>query len=179
VILGVVAWLVVPAHAAADHQEADASEDLAKKAQNPIANLISVPFQNNTTFDYGPRHGTQNILNIQPVLPFTLSEDWNLITRWSLPIVYQPSFAKGDSSDTGTGNLNPTLFLSTSFAEDVLVGFGPTFLLPTASSNELGTKKWGAGPSSVFVWTPGHWVVGALANNIWSFAGPGQPRVEG
>ena len=111
-----------------------------------------MPFQNNTTFDYGPRHGTQNILNIQPVLPFTLTEDWNLITRWILPIVHQPSFAKGDSSDTGTGNLNPTLFLSTSLAEDFLVGFGPTFLLPTASSDELGTKKWGAGPSAVVVW---------------------------
>lgn len=158
--------------AAADKEKTDATEALAKQAQNPIANLISLPFQNNTTFDYGPRHGTQNILNIQPVLPFTLSEDWNLITRWVLPIVHQPSFARGDSSDTGTGNLNPTLFLSTSLAEDFLVGFGPTFLLPTASSNELGTKKWGVGPSAVVVWTPGHWLVGTLVNNIWSFAGP-------
>ena len=96
--------------AAADDQKPDDTEALAKKAQNPIANLISLPFQNNTTFDYGPRHRTQNVLNIQPVLPFTLNEDWNLITRWILPIIHQPSLARGDSSDNGTGNLNPSLF---------------------------------------------------------------------
>jgi hypothetical protein len=175
-VLLVAAWLVAPVHAAdgaaADAPKVDDTEALAKQAQNPIANLISLPFQNNTTFDYGPRHRTQNILNIQPVLPFTLNEDWNLITRWILPIVHQPSLAKGDSAKNGTGNLNPTLFAATSLAPDVLVGFGPTFLLPTASSNELGTEKWGAGPSAVAVWTPGQWLVGTLVNNIWSFAGP-------
>jgi hypothetical protein len=161
-----------PTPAAAKPDDSSSTEELAKKAQNPIADLISVPFQNNINFNYGPRHLTQDVLNIQPVLPFTLTQDWNLITRWILPIIHQPSLAKGDSSDTGLGDLNPTLFLSTSVASDLLVGFGPTFLFPTASSSQLGTEKWGMGPSAVAVWMPGHWVVGSLINNIWSYAGP-------
>ena len=147
------------------------AEDLAKQAQNPIANLISVPFQNNTNFNFGPRERTQNILNFQPVIPFKLTDDWNLITRTIVPIIHQPSLFEGDSSDNGIGDINPTLFFATSIAKDLLVGFGPTFTLKTAGADDLGSGKWSAGPAGVFVWTPGHWVVGGLLNNQWSFAG--------
>ena len=119
----------------------DDAQELAKQAQNPIANLISVPFQNNTDFNFGPRERTQNVLNFQPVIPFKLSEHWNLITRTIVPIVHQPSLEKGDSSDNGLGDVNPTFFFATSVAKDVLVGFGPTFTLPTSSSDELGARK--------------------------------------
>ena len=154
----------------------DDTQELAKQAQNPIANLISVPFQNNTNFNYGPRERTQNILNFQPVIPFKLSEDWNLITRTIVPIVHQPSLAKGETSDNGLGDVNPTFFFATSVAKDVLVGFGPTFTLPTSSQDSLGARKWSAGPAAVAVWTPGKWVVGGLLNNQWSFAGDSDER---
>ena len=154
----------------------DETQELAKQAQNPIANLISVPFQNNTNFNFGPRERTQNILNFQPVIPFKLTEDWNLITRTIVPIVHQPSLAKGETSDNGLGDINPTLFFATSVAKDVLVGFGPTFTLPTSSQDSLGARKWSAGPAAVAVWTPGKWVVGGLINNQWSFAGDSDER---
>ena len=81
------------------------AEDLAKLAQNPVGNLVSVPFQNNTNFNTGPLSGTQNILNIQPVIPFTLTKDWNLITRTILPVITQPGFAPGQGSSTGLGDI--------------------------------------------------------------------------
>jgi hypothetical protein len=152
------------------------AQALAKEAQNPIADLISVPFQNNSNFNYGPRERTQNILNLQPVIPFKLTEDWNLITRTVVPFVHQPSLAKGDTSDNGLGDVNPSLFFATSVAKNLLVGFGPTFTLPTSSQDSLGARKWSAGPAAVVVWTPGKWVVGGLVNNQWSFAGDSSER---
>ncbi|HML91224.1 neuromedin U [Methyloceanibacter sp.] len=145
--------------------------NLAQQAQNPIANLISIPFQNNTNFGVGPFENDQNILNIQPVIPFTLNEDWNLVTRWILPVVYQPPVYHGDESDFGLGNFNPSFFFVNQVSPTLMVGAGPTFLLPTATDSSLGPEKWGAGPTAAIVWTPGKWVVGALVNNIWSFAG--------
>ncbi|MGE3291237.1 MAG: neuromedin U [Geminicoccaceae bacterium] len=147
------------------------TRELAKQAQNPIANLISVPFQNNTQFNFGPRERTLNVLNFQPVIPFKLNENWNLITRTIVPFIHLPSSEKGDSSDNGIGDVNPTFFFATSLARDLMVGFGPTFTLPTATKSDLGTEKWSAGPAGVVVWTPGKWVVGTLVNNQWSFAG--------
>jgi hypothetical protein len=97
-----------PAHA----QPKLSATELAKLAQNPVANLISVPFQNNTNFNYGPRDGTQNILNIQPVIPISVNNDWNVITRTILPVVTQPGFTEGQSSTTGLGDLQLSAFLS-------------------------------------------------------------------
>lgn len=159
-----LALTVSPVHA----QE---SGDLAQQAQNPIASLISVPFQNNTNFNVGPFGNDQNILNIQPVIPFKLNEDWNLVTRWILPVVYQPAVYRGDESDFGLGNFNPSFFFVTQASPTLMIGAGPTFLLPTNTDASLGVDKWGAGPTAAIVWTPGKWVVGALVNNIWSFAG--------
>ena len=103
----------------------DDTQDLAKQAQNPIANLISLPFQNNTAFNFGPRERTLNVLNIEPVVPFKLNENWNLITRTIVPLIHLPSLEEGDGSKNGLGDINPTFFLPTALAKDVLVGFGP------------------------------------------------------
>ncbi len=79
---------------------------------NPVADLISLPFQNNTNFNVGTLDNTQNVLNIQPVVPFSLNQDWNLITRTIMPVIYQPPFFEGDSTDFGLGDLTPAFFFS-------------------------------------------------------------------
>ena len=165
------------ANAAEPDSESD-TEKLAKETQNPIANLISVPFQNNFNFGIGPNDATQWILNVQPVIPITLNKDWNLITRTIMPIINQPSPAPGIGSAFGLGDINPTVFLSPANSGKLIWGVGPTMTLPTATESLLGNGKWSAGPSLVVLTTPGHWVIGAVANNQWSFAGWGNKSVD-
>jgi hypothetical protein len=150
--------------------------DLARAVQNPVANLISVPFQNNTNFDFGPRERTQNVLNIQPVVPFSLSDDWLMITRTIIPIVSQPSLFPGQDRKNGLGDILFSGFLSPSNQDlwiggKVLWGAGPAILLPTATDNQIGPGQLGAGPSAVFLAMPGQWVIGSLFSQVWSFTG--------
>ena len=156
------------------------AEELARLAQNPIANLVSVPFQNNTNFNYGPRDGTQNILNIQPVIPVTIDKDWNLITRTILPIVTQPGFTEGQSSTTGLGDLQLSGFLSPSQpgAGGLIWGAGAIMQAPTNSNDRLGNDRWGLGPTAVAlrIEKGSPWVYGALVNNVWSVGGGSDPK---
>jgi hypothetical protein len=156
----------------------DETEELAKAAQNPIANLISLPFQNNTNFGYGPRDKTQNTLNIQPVWPFEITENWNLITRTIVPIVSQPGLSPGQDRETGLGDITFTGFLSPSGSGKVTWGAGPIVLFPSATDNRLGADKWGLGPSIVVLGMPGNWVVGSLFSNVWSVGGSGNEDVN-
>jgi hypothetical protein len=151
--------------------EEKGTQELAKAAQNPVAAMISLPLQNNINFNVGPGDDVQNVLNIQPVIPLTLSEDWNLIARTIAPVIYQPELVPGPGSDFGLGDINLTLFLSPAKAEKLIWGVGPVFVFPSATENTLGTDKWSAGPSLVALTIRGPWVVGLLANNVWSFAG--------
>ncbi|MFC1799778.1 neuromedin U [Candidatus Eisenbacteria bacterium] len=144
----------------------DEGEDLAKQAQNPISNLISLPLQNNTSFNIGPYDRTANVLNIQPVVPFY---DGSLITRTILPVVYQPDLASESGGSTGLGDLNFTAFYVPK-SGGVMVAAGPILTFPTGGE-ERGSQKWSAGPSLILISTPGPWVLGALWNNIWSYAG--------
>ena len=141
-------------------------ENLREAAQNPIGDLISLPFQNNTNFDIGHSDNTQNVLNIQPVYPIHLNQTWNLITRPILPVIYQPPFFSGRKlqavediagpkiADTefGLGDLTPELFFSPrkpiqlAPGTNLVWGVGPAFQLPTATDEVLGTGKWSAGP---------------------------------
>ena len=160
-----------------DDAKAKAAE-LAKELQNPIAKLISVPFQNNFDFGAGPAgDGFQYKVNVQPVVPFTLSEDWNLITRTILPIVYQEKIV-GTSSQAGLADTMESLFFSPSKPAmgGWIWGAGPAFLLPTATDDLLGAEKWGAGPTAVVLKQQKGWTYGALANHIWSFAGESERR---
>ena len=143
--------------------------ELAKSAQNPIGNLISLPFQNNMNFDLGPAERTQDILNIQPVLPIGLSKNWNLITRTILPVISQP--APGTDRTNGLGDLNFTGFISPKKPGKLIWGVGPALVFPTATDDVLGAGKFSAGPSVVVLTMPGQWVIGALASNVWSVAG--------
>jgi len=147
------------------------NEELAKKAQNPIADLISLPLQNNMNFEVGPQDEIQNILNIQPVAPISIHEDWNLITRTIIPLIWQPEFIAGQGRTFGLGDINFTGFLSPSKSGGITWGVGPVLLFPSSTDDILGTGKWGIGPSAVVLHMTGPWVVGMLINNVWSFAG--------
>jgi hypothetical protein len=146
--------------------------DLAKQVQNPVSDLVSVPFQNNLDYGMGPFDRTRNTLNIQPVIPFALDLRWNLITRTIIPIIYQPDLQRETGGTTGLGDINPTAWLSPARSGDIIWGLGATALLPTATQRPVGTGKWGIGPSAVALVQPAPWTVGALAHHIWSFAGP-------
>ncbi len=148
-----------------------AQEELAKAVQNPVASLISLPFQNNTNFGVGPDDKIQNVLNIQPVWPFALTEDINLITRTIAPVISQPGIRPGEDRTTGLGDITFTAFLSPANAGKLIWGVGPVFLFPTATDNVLGADKWGLGPSAVLLTMPGNFVMGALVSNLWSYAG--------
>jgi len=157
--------------ATATADTATATDRLVKAAQNPIANLISVPFQSNWNFGVGPENGTQYILNVQPVIPIPLGMDWLVVARWIAPVVVQPELGPGIGSVSGLGDMNPSFFLVPKNTGEITWGIGPTFILPTATSDFTGQGKWSAGPTGVIVWTADKWVVGALVNQLWSFAG--------
>jgi len=148
--------------------QAQDTEALAKQVQNPVASLISVPFQNNFNFGVGPDNDLQYNLNIQPVLPIKLDDDWNLISRTVLPLIYQPVLAAGVGDVFGLGDIQEQLYLSPGKASSFIWGAGPVFQFPSATNVALGTGKWAAGPGGVALVVKGPWVVGALANNIWS-----------
>ncbi len=161
-----VGILAIPCSA----QEGQSDSDLAKKTQNPVSDLISLPFQNNTNFDFGPGDDILNVLNIQPVIPVKIG-NWNLINRPILPVIYQPELVPGTGSEFGIGDLNYQLFFSPAAPSKFIWGVGPSLLVPTATDDRLGTEKWAIGPSFVGLTMKGKWVVGAIVQNIWSFAG--------
>lgn len=157
------------------HAEMSA-EELAKLAQNPVGNLVSVPFQNNTNLNFGPEKGTQNILNIQPVIPISINKDWNIITRTILPVISMPSLGPGIGSLNGVGDVVMTAFLSPANPGQWIWGAGPVVQIPTNSNSELGNNNWGLGPSAVVLHLDhgDPWVYGALFNNIWSVSSSGK-----
>lgn len=167
-VLVVVIFLAISGTA---QENAKQTENLAKATQNPVASLISVPVQNNVNFNIGPYGREQNVLNIQPVIPVRISENWNLITRAITPIIYQPDYTQKQNGTFGLGDMNPTFFLSPAKPGKLIWGVGPTFVLPTATNQVLGQGKFSMGPSVVALLQPGHWTVGALVNNAWSVAG--------
>lgn len=148
--------------------------DLAQELSNPVADLISVPIQMNVDRNIGPADdGTKTTINVQPVIPFRLNEDWNLITRTIVPIIRQEDIYPGAGSQSGLGDINLSLFFSprSPSASGLIWGVGPVLLLPTGTDDLLTADKWGAGPSAVVLAMRGRWTMGVLANHIWSFAG--------
>jgi len=171
--LGLAAGLVRSAQA----QEAvttDAVAEAAKKLSNPIAAMISAPFQYNHDKLGGTNDGaTRNTLVMQPVFPVSLNDDWNLITRIVLPVIEQKGFTSAAQNESGLSDTTASLFFSpkSPTAGGLIWGAGPAFLLPTATQSVLGAEKWGLGPTGVLLKQSGPWSVGILANHIWSFAG--------
>ncbi|MBC9207446.1 transporter [Roseomonas aerophila] len=144
--------------------------DLAQQLQNPIASLISVPFQNNLDFGGGPGNdGFGNTLNIQPVVPLRLNDDWTVISRSIIPIIHQERYSA--EHETGLGDITQSFFFSRrSDVPGLTLGVGPAVLLPTATRPAFQSRQWGAGPTAVVVQQSGSWTMGVLANHLWGFA---------
>lgn len=155
----------------------DGTSEIAKKLQNPIGDLISFPVQSNTNIGYGPHHGTEEIVNVQPVIPIHLNERWNLITRTILPLLWQPSLWPARTVPFGTGPTTLSVFLSPAQPSNGwLWGVGPVVQIPSISDGSLGSNVWGGGVTGVVVLMKGPWVAGALVNNVWSFGGSSGPN---
>lgn len=151
-------------------QAAATPAEVAKKLANPIANLISVPFQSNLDVGAGGHNGSKMVLNFQPVIPITLSPKMNLITRWILPIISQKDITGESTNQSGLGDAVITGFFSPSQSK-ITWGVGPAFILPTATSKLLGSEKFSIGPSIVILKQANGWTIGGLANHVFSVAG--------
>jgi hypothetical protein len=159
---------------AATDEKAQTAE-LAKKLANPVASLISVPIQNNWDFGIGSANAMRYTANIQPVIPFSISEDWNLITRTILPVIYAESPMVGGSDKSGLGDSVQSFFFSPKAPiGGWILAAGPVALWPTATDRALGSGKWGAGPTVLALQQSHGWTYGLLANHLWSYADAGR-----
>jgi hypothetical protein len=157
----------------------DQEAELAKKLQNPVAALISVPIQNNWDFGIGPANAMRYTANIQPVIPISISDDWNLILRTILPVIDAESPGKGGRNAWGLGDITQSFFLSPKApVGGWILGAGPVMYYPTATDSALGAGKWGAGPTMVALRQAHGFTYGILANQIWSYAGWGDQNVN-
>ena len=152
----------------ASNVSAQDTPGLAQLAQNPIAKVISLPLQNNLNFGVGPRSDEQDTLNIQPVLPFSVGTDWNIIARAIIPLEYEPPLGQATNSTVGLGDTSLALYLSPSHTGSVIWGVGPAFTFATASHEVLGQGKFDAGLSAVVLTIQGHWLIGALLTDVAS-----------
>lgn len=142
--------------------------ELAKATQNPLAAMYSLPFQNNTVYGNAPFNRSQNILNIQPVIPVKLSPKLDLINRVIVPVVTQPSSTE-DNSTTGLGDISYTAWFSPQNVGKIIYGVGPAFQIPVSTGAEFGSGEFGIGPSIVALTMINAWVAGIVVNNVWTF----------
>jgi hypothetical protein len=167
---------------AAGRRAQQSTQELAAAAQNPVAAMYSLPFQDTIYGGAGPNHdATANVLNIQPVIPITVG-DWNIISRTIAPLIYLPSLTTGPSEITeqslfsgshfGLGDINQSFYFSPAKPTELIWGIGPSFNLPTATATPLGSAKFSMGPAAVALAMPKPWVIGALARELWSVKGP-------
>ena len=165
-----LAAVLLPGIASAEMSKAE----IAKASQNPLTAMYSLPIQNNTYFDRAGDGKVKNVANFQPVLPFDFNDDWTIVTRTIMPVTSAPTYSGGNYERIfGLGDTTFTAFFTPKTTGDSgwIWGVGPTFYLPTASDNALGTNNWGAGASVVGLKMDGKWVYGALLSNVWSYAG--------
>ncbi|MEE8131086.1 MAG: hypothetical protein V3T48_12395 [Vicinamibacterales bacterium] len=158
----------------AQQPPARSDEELAKQLANPVASLVSLPLQFNWDSGVGPDEGLRSIVNFQPVLPMRVNDDWNLIGRFILPFVGQPSLVTDGQATFGTGDILLSGFLSPAQPGAVVWGVGPALTLPTTTDPFLGSGKWSVGPTGIVLKQSGPWTYGALFNHLWSYASVSQ-----
>jgi hypothetical protein len=162
--------LAVAQSAPPDDSAAVTRQESARDAQNPLAARISLTVQENANFGFGPRNGNLDIVNVQPVIPVAVGDDWNIITRIAVPVVSQPGFAPSSDTIVGLSATQVTPFLSpTRLIGGMVLGVGPIIQFPTTTDSILGSIRWGAGPAAAALLLRGPWVVGAQVNNVWTF----------
>jgi hypothetical protein len=142
-------------------------QDLAKSVHNPFEDFIKIPIQAETGFNVGRHHSAGEAVNVQPTIPFSLNADWDLIARPSMTVTYTPT----PSSQFGLNDLQTAFYLTRARASEWIWGVGPIFEFPIASSTDLGTGRWSAGPTAAFIYSQGPWFNGVLAYHLMSFAG--------
>jgi len=150
---------------------------LAKASQNPVSTLISVPFENNTTFNNGTEDSVVDILNIKPVIPMSFGENWNLINRTIVPVIYQEERFPDEGNRFGLGDVTYQGFFSPQKTGKLIWGLGPQLGLPTGM-DRLTSNQWTLGPAAVVLAMPGPWVVGTLVSNVWDFGGGYEPSED-
>ena len=175
-LLGIVTGSVVAASAAAQETGGPTPQQLARDRENPFAQTINLPLAAVTGFGIGPHRDVGEQLTIQPQLPLPLDADWNLIVRSLLPMTFSPD----PQRRFGLGDVQPSFFLTPARSTGLIWGAGPALQFPTATSNELGTGKWSAGPTGALVYSDseGPWFAGILVTQLWSFAGAPRTAVN-
>ena len=167
-----------PEAATSDTSKQPSDLDLAHAVQNPISTMIQLPFVNYSNFDAGPSNQYQNIMEFQPLVSVSISEDWQILARAVMPIISQPSYITGDGTKTGLGNTSLTPYFSPKAAFHGLIwGIAPLALLP-ASSPDYGTKNWGYGLSGVVLTMQGNWTIGTLLTQVWAPAGADSAQIN-
>jgi len=162
----------LPPPAARGQEAQGGGGDLGKQLSNPISSLVSVPIQVNWDFGAGERD-PRVVMNLQPVMPFPLSRKWNSVARVIAPIVSQPPATEAGTTHFGLGDLTFEGFLTPAKAKGITWGAGPILGVPMGSDPFLGSGKWTAGPAGLLLDQTGHWTLGILATQSWSFAGDG------
>jgi hypothetical protein len=155
--------------------------ELARETENPFADLITVPLQHNWDFGIGPLNAMKYTVKLQPIIPFSLGTNWVLLSRTILPLTYAEASAPAMHDKFGLEDTSLSLFLSPRRFRPcgLYWGVGPAFQLPTATDDDLGDSKWGAGPTFAVAKQHGGWNSYILTRHIWSFAGDGdQPSVS-
>jgi len=156
-------------------------EEIALAAQNPVAAMISVPLQYNYDQNFGRlEEGHKNFINVQPVIPISLGDNWNLISRTIVPVIWQEDVVPGTGGQSGMGDITQSFFFSPKkpTSGGWIWGAGPVIYLPTATSDLLGADKWGLGPTAVFLKQEHGWTYGILANHLWSIGGSGKANIS-
>ena len=170
-IQGVIALLLVCCLSSAQDKPQNAQE-LADKLSNPVANLISVPFQTNVDYGIGQYNGSKLTLNFQPVIPINLNSNLNLITRYIIPVVDQRDMSGEGNGEFGLADATLSAFFAPAKAKNGLMwGLGPAFLVPIGTNDFLSTRKWGVGPTALIIKQASGLTYGFLVNQLWSYAG--------